>query len=167
MASWLSLAEPCQFHSSQLVSSNPLLFLLFEWFRRVFLCHMHPSPPTPNKEHAGWEQSTDELSRGSLHWGWGQVNSSRNSYIHNYKLMTMQKKKFKREPQILYSCSLVNWTAGGSPNDLQFNLNYVISFCAQKIRAEGWGVHRERLAEWQEACPVCIRQCVSLSQLSL
>lgn len=107
MASWLSLAEPCQFHSSQLVSSNPLLFLLFEWFRRIFLCHMHPSPPTPNKEHAGWEQSTDELSRGSLYWGWGQVNSSRNWYIHNYKLMTVQKMKFKWEPQIFYSCSLV------------------------------------------------------------
>lgn len=130
MASWLSLAEPCQFHSSQLVCSNPLLFLLFEWFCRFFFLMPHESITTNSKqrskEHAGWEQSTDELSGVSQYWEWGWGNSSRNSHIHKFKLVTIQKVKFKREPQTLYSCSLVNWTAGGAPNDLQFNLNYVI-----------------------------------------
>lgn len=79
-----------------------------------------------NKEHAGWEWSKLSRLGGSQYWGWGWGSSSKNSHIHNFKLVTIQKMKFKREPQSLSSCSLVNWTAGGAPNDLQFNLNYVI-----------------------------------------
>lgn len=45
--------------------------------------------------------------------------------------------KFKREPQILYSRSLVHWTAGGSPNDLRFNLNYVILFLLSESKQKG------------------------------
>jgi len=89
---------------------------------------MNLSPPIPNKEAKSMlGENKAQMSCLGVH-NTGNEAEETHQKIHTpiNSLVTIQKMKFKRDPETLYSCSLVNWTAGGAPNDLQFNLNYVI-----------------------------------------